>query len=140
MLLWALAADLCGALVRTLIPEPPIIGYLAELALFGILTYFTLVRYCAKYTYTIAPGYLRVTRRIGRNRHRELEIKISKIKSVSKTPPSDTSLKREVYRTTFLSKKNLAYLVYRDDETKVLVFEPSEELYKMLKQRKEKNS
>ena len=134
--IWMLVLLFLGRSISAVLPSYKIIGTLATILMFGVLGFFVLTRYVAVFTYTLKGKYLRINRTIG-NRNKEIEIRISAIKSISKEKPCDMPKREHVYnmRTSVFSHKNVWYVEYiRNTFREVLLFEPSEKFADKIKE------
>lgn len=133
--LWAVLILFAGKYIIFILPEYKVLGSIATVLMFCILGFFVMTRYAAVFTYSLKGYNLRINRKIGK-RNKEIEIKASEIKSISRKRPDNMPRRRDVYKmcASVFSKKKLCYVSYTKNDTDgVLVFEPTEEMIKTLK-------
>lgn len=116
------------------------IGALIAMGLYATLGYFVLVRYAARFEYSLNNGRLRMTRYIGK-RTREVEFLCTDIvRTLYGVKPSNF-VKRptNMHRSLIKTKSNL-YIEYKDKEGKLcgVVIEPSQKLRNRIENEREK--
>ncbi len=104
------------------------------IAVFFTIGYFVFMRYCAVFEYATDANVLRLTRRIGRN-VRTVEIEVRKIKKLTQDKAMAQPPKKSVNMcVSLLSKKNVYYAVYFENNVKkAVLFEPSKEFIQHMK-------
>lgn len=133
--LWAAILLFIGKYIIYILPSYKVIGGILTVLMFCVLGFFVMTRYAAVFTYSLKGYNLRVNRMIGK-RNKEIEIKISDIKSISHKKPVSMPRRQNIYimRASVFSKKRLYYAEYIKDSTAgVLVFEPSQEMVGQIK-------
>lgn len=132
--IWAVLLLFVGKIIIQILPTYKMAGGIATVFMFGILGFFVMTRYAAIFTYTLKGHILRINRKIGK-RNKEIELKMSEIKSVSNKKPASMPRHRDVYImcSSVFSKKKRYYIEYKKNNTSyVLVFEPSVEMVEKL--------
>lgn len=134
---WVSLLFILGRYSEFVLPAFKVISVLFTILLFGLFAFFVLTRYCAVFTYTLKGNYIRVNRRIG-HRNKEVEIKLSYIKSISQVNPRI----RPTYRMKkyILKNKSDCYIVFENNnKTQCLLFAPSPQMLKKLNKSLKKN-
>lgn len=140
--LWMIFLLFIGRFLTYLLPSYKLFGTLATIAMFGVLGFFVLTRYAAVFTYSLKGYSLRINRTIGK-RNKEIEIRISAIKSISKEKPENMPRREYVYNMSscVFPSKRLWYAEYeRNTFREVLIFEPSEEMVNKIKELQQTNN
>lgn len=136
-LVWAAVLFVMGGSVSYAIPLFKVIGGIGTLLFLCAFAFFVLTRYSAVFTYSLNGCILRVNRMIG-HRNKEVEIKLSQIKSISEKDPNIKPTYR--MRKYILRNKLDRYIIFSDGGTeKCLLFDPSPELLKKIKKQMKKS-
>lgn len=111
-----------------------IIANLTGIAMFCVLGFFVLTRYCATYTYTVKNGRVRINRLIG-HRNKEVDFAIISIKSIG--AGSSKSKVETTYNMTTkaFSKSKACRIVFnKTGKDEAVIFEPSREMLAYIRQ------
>ena len=134
--IWMMLLLFAGRCLIAIMPSYKLFGTIISIIMFAVLGFFVLTRYVAVFTYTLHGYSLRINRTIG-NRNKEIEIRISSVKNISRSKPSDMPKRQYIYNmrpSVFVSKK-LWYVEYeRNTFREVLVFEPTREFADKIKE------
>lgn len=111
-----------------------IVANLTGIAMFCILGFFVLTRYCASYTYSVKDGRVHIQRLIG-HRSKEVDFAVSNIKSIS-SGNSSVKAKNVCNMTTKMLLKKGTYCIVFNKKgfDEAVIFEPSKEMVKYIKQ------
>lgn len=133
-LVWAIFLFTINQYAGAALKSYHIAANLLGLAMFCVLGFFVLTRYCASYTYTVKNGRVRVSRTIG-HRVKELDFAVSNIKSIS--PGSTKAKAKNIFNMTTkaISKKGTYCIVFnKKGFDEAVIFEPSGEMAEYIKQ------
>lgn len=139
VLLWAAFLYIaCGTLMSAF-GDYAFIGGVIALVVFAVFGYIVLVHYCARFTYSLKNGRLRINRMIGK-RNKEVEFACSDITRTA-FGEKQTDFSKPVFnmRVSVMNSKNSMYIEYKanDNSLKSVVIEPTEKLRKRIeKERK----
>lgn len=132
---WAMAILFVGKFLIYLMPSYKLFGGIAAVVMFVILGFYVMTRYSAVFTYKLTGYVLRTERRIG-GRTKEVELKISDIKSIS-YKKTGKFRRRDMYvmcATVFSFGKKRCYIEYTvGKENMLLIIEPSAEMAEKIK-------
>ena len=128
--IWWIGCDIIGLAIKSSLAAD-IIFLIGAV----IIVYYVYANYCAVFSYELTKKKLIAVRKIGHREYKE-EISLSKINAVyEKKPPKGFSVKNtKAFTVSVLSKKRRCYVVYNSG-TSCIVFEPDEELLKLLKEK-----
>ncbi len=133
--IWFILILMIGRGLTNSIQNYKIIGVAATIRMCCILGFFVMTRYCAIYTYSLKNDRLRVSRKIG-HRVKSVDMAISSVKSISRQKSGGKVKKIYNMRKTVISSKDVYYLTYeKNNETNMLVFEPSAAMADKIKSR-----
>lgn len=128
-----------GEFIIYLIPEYKMAGGIISLLLLCVLGFFVLTRYTAVYTYELTDDRLKVNRTIG-HRNKELGIYYNEIKRIGPDISTQGMQKQNVYVMIpgIRKKKNAVYVSFKEGKVKkVMIFRPSAEFEKRLRELRE---
>lgn len=133
VMLWAIGLLFAGQAIVNILPAYKIIGTIITILMYCVLGFYTLTRFCARFTYENTGYSLRINRMIGK-RNKEIEFNFSDIISISSQRPKKMPKPVYMMRTSVFSDKNSRFIIYGyTGAQKTLVFEPSDKFMKELK-------
>ena len=133
VMLWALALLAIGRGIINALPAYKIIGTIITILMYCVLGFYTLTRFCARFTYENTGYSLRINRMIGK-RNKEIEFNFSDIISISSKRPADMPKPVYMMRTSIFSDRKSEFIIYGyTGARKTLVFEPTDKFMQELK-------
>lgn len=130
--IWMIIIFLLGESTSYALPVYKVISGLLTMIFTVIFVFFVLTRYSAVFTYSLNSSSIRVNRKIGRRRNKEIEIKLNYVCEITKTDPKIKPTYR--MKQYILRNKRDWYVVFiNDDKRCCLLFTPSDEMLKKLK-------
>ena len=127
-MLWAAVLYFVCGIIMTLFRSYFFAGGVISVLIFCAFGFFVMTRYCARFTYTVKDGRLRVNRMIGK-RNKEIELLCKNITNMSFGRRPDGFPKRPYnMRKTVFSYKKLLFIEFTDKEgeRKGVVIQPSD--------------
>lgn len=143
-MLWAaglyMACGLIMSLCKFMLPAYYFAGGIVSIIIFCVFGFFVLTRYCARFTYTIKGGRLRINRMIGK-RNKEIELSCSDIVKMSRggKPAGFPKRPYNMSKTVFAVKQLLFIeFIAKDGKNTGVIIQPSDRLRKRIERERNK--
>ena len=129
-MLWAAALYFVCGIIMDMFKSYFFAGGVISVLVFCVFGFFVMTRYCARFTYTLKGGRLRVNRMIGK-RNKEIELPCKNITNISRgRRPAGFPKRPYNMRKSVFANKRLLYIEFTDKtgERCGVIIEPSDEL------------